>query len=276
MTGLRRVRHPGPAQVPRACVLPVQARPVTVTLRAGLTFLQAAAQALDGHDGAVLTLADVALDPLAYVIPGPAPGDGHAAWYSATHHMGPGATVIAGCAHLGWRDGAAFMHCHGVWTDARGARHMGHLLPDTARLAHDCTVTGWALSGGALVARPDPETRFTLLRPERGAPPSAAGAPAHLVTLRPNQDIGAALAATGLDGPVLGLGSLVGTALAGGTGLDSYATEILLTGGHVGAGTATLDAASIGLDGRMVTGRLAPGVNSVLITAELLVGPGTA
>ncbi|SUZ32183.1 hypothetical protein ROE7235_01937 [Roseibaca ekhonensis] len=266
---MRHVVHPGPAVEPRATALPVQAHPVEVVLRAGLPIGQAVAQALDGFDGGFLDLRDVGMDPLAYVIPGPAQ-NGHAAWYSETHMMGAGATILRGCVHMGWREGARFTHTHGIWTDASGRRHMGHILPDQAEVARDCTVRGWGLSGGCLEARPDPETAFTLFRPEPH-PRRTGGTPAHLVTLRPNQDIGAALVGLGLTGRVMGLGSLIGTRMQDGTALESYATEIFLTDGHISPMGAQLDAASIGLDGRMIEGRLAEGVNAVLVTAELLV-----
>jgi hypothetical protein len=266
---MRRVVHPGPAVEPRATALPVQAHPVEVVLRAGLPFGQAVAEAMDGFDGGFLDLRDVAMDPMAYVIPGPAQ-NGHAAWYSATHQMGAGARIVQGCVHLGWRDGARFTHTHGIWEDESGARHMGHILPDQALVARDCTVAGWGLTGGCLVAKSDPETAFTLFQPEPRAG-RAGGQAAHLVTLRPNQDIGTALTGLGLSGCVMGLGSLIGTRIKGGAVLDSYATEILLTNGHVGQEGAVLDAASIGLDGRMIQGRLAAGMNAILVTAELLV-----
>lgn len=266
---MRRVTHPGPALAPRATVLPVRAHPVEVILRGGAPFGQTVAEALAAFDGGFLELRDVAMDPLAYVIPGPAQ-NGYAAWYSETHHMGAGARIVQGCTHLGWREGARFTHTHGIWEDESGARHMGHILPDQAVVARDCTVTGWGLTGGCLVARPDPETAFTLFQPEARAG-AEGGTAAHLVTLRPNQDIGAALVGLELTGRVVGLGSLIGTQMAGGTALESYATEILLTAGRVGLEGAVLDAASIGLDGRMIEGRLAAGVNAVLVTAELLV-----
>jgi len=265
---IRSVIHPGPAVEPRATALPVQAHPVEVVLRGGLPFGEAVAEALASFEGGFLDLRDVPMDPLAYVIPGPAQ-NGHAAWYSATHYMGAGARIVQGCVHLGWRAGARFTHSHGIWADDTGARHMGHLLPDQAVVARDCTVAGWGLTGGCLVAQPDPETAFTLFQPEPRNT-QAGGAPAHLVTLRPNQDIGAALTGLGLSGAVMGLGSLIGTQMDRDT-LDSYATEILLTDGHVRPEVAMLHAASIGLDGRMIEGRLIPGANPVLVTAELLV-----
>jgi hypothetical protein len=266
---MRSVVHPGPALASRATVLPVQAHPVEVVLRGGLPFGQAVAEAMAAFDGGFLELRDVPMDPLAYVIPGPAQ-NGHAAWYSATHQMGEGTRIVQGCTHLGWREGARFTHSHGIWSDESGARHMGHILPDQAILARDCTVTGWGLTDGCLVARPDPETGFTLFQPEQ-RPESGGGQPTHLVTLRPNQDMGAALIGLELAGRVMGLGSLIGTQMEDGAALESYATEILLTGAHVGPEGAVLEAASIGLDGQMIEGRLATGVNAVLVTAELLV-----
>lgn len=266
---MRRVTHPGTAVEPRVTALPVQAHAVEVILRGGLPFGQSVAEALANFEGGFLELRDVPMDPLTYVIPGPAQ-NGHAAWYSATHQMGAGARIVQGCVHLGWREDARFTHTHGIWEDATDARHMGHILPDQAVIARDCTVRGWGLSGGCLEARPDPETAFTLFQPKQRES-RAGGEAAHLVTLRPNQDIGAALIGLGLTGRVMGLGSLIGTRMQDGAALESYATEILLTDGHIGPMGAHLEAASIGLDGRMIEGRLAAGVNTVLVTAELLI-----
>ena len=69
-----------------------------------------------------------------------------------------------------------------------------------------------------------------------------------------------------------GLGSLVGVSFTEGRIAD-YATELLLTGGALDQGRATLEAVATGFDGHPHAGRLAEGRNRICITAELLILP---
>jgi hypothetical protein len=205
---------------------------------------------------------------LDYVRPAPASGQGHAAWYSATHHLRDVQISQAG-AHLGLRDGRAFVHCHGLWGGA-----MGHMLVPDSVLAADTTVTGWGLSGAMLVAEPDAETLFTLFQPA-SMPAQDGGLPALLATLRPNQDvaagiIGLAAQAGFIAAQVEGIGSTVGADFDGGAITESYGTEFLLTNARVSEGQLDAQIAAVGFHGEIATGRLPMGRNAVCVTSELL------
>ncbi len=281
----RAIRHPGPVQPARLLVQPCTAVPVALTLQPGRAFGTAVAEAFAaaGFAGGYLRLRDAPMARLDYVIPARAPDDGHAAWYSATRRAGPGARILDAGLHLGLRDGAPFLHCHGLWTDAGGGVRMGHLLPSDAALAAPHRATGWGLRGAVLDVADDAETRFRLFAPRgEGAPaehggdgPRDGAAKALLMVLRPNQDvtraIEAACAAGGLqDARIEGIGSLVGAEQAGGDGTASFATEVLLCDGWLRDGRCTLDAAVVGLEGEISEGGLVAGRNPVCVTFELL------
>lgn len=270
---MRTILHPGPVAAERAAVVACRAHPVAVTLRGGLTVLDAMAAGLAalGFRGGWLRLDGAALSRLAYVVPAPAPGDGHAAWYSDTRVLTAAPRILSAGAHLGLRDGAPFAHCHGLWAEAGAAPRMGHLLPADSVLAADAVVEGWGLTGAVMDAAEDAETRFRLFRPRPDGAAGEGGRPALLAALRPNQDLCAAVAALAPGAAqVEGIGSLVGTVFEDGDGTASYGTEILLTDAQVAHGAARLDALSVGFDGAHAAGRLAPGRNAVCVTAELL------
>ena len=267
---MRQINHPGPVADTRADVVACQAQPVRVTLRAGHTLTRAIADGLAtaGFSNGYLRLDGAALEPMHYVQPAPAPGDGHAAWYSQTY-VQPLATIRHGGAHLGLRDGQPFVHCHAVWHD----QGMGHVLCDDTRLRSDVTVQGWGLRGAGLVARPDPETQFTLFRPQ--ATSTRMKGAAFLITLRPNQDIGCALLDIARDQQITrarieGIGSLVGTVFENAPNLESYATELLIVAGDLHSDELCLQVASVGFDGTSRHGVLRAGNNAVCVTAEVL------
>ncbi|MBR3371312.1 MAG: DUF296 domain-containing protein [Rhodobacteraceae bacterium] len=271
---LRHIAHPGPVAPVRDHALACHARPVSLTMRGGADITQAIDDALSqaGIHAAYLRLDGAMLSALRFVIPAPAPGDGHAAWYSQTHAPLQPVRLMEAGVHAGWRDGKRFLHCHGRWDGATPA--MGHVLCAESVLAGDCQVTGWAIEGAALHVADDPETEFALFQPKE-TPPTARASNAVLATLRPNQDIGQALeriaARHGLQtASIHGIGSLVGTSFREGIILDSYATEILMRDGWVQAGNVALDVASVGFDGRAYAGGLMPDANAICVTAEVL------
>jgi predicted DNA-binding protein with PD1-like motif len=267
---MRTITHPGPIADTRADLVPCHADPIEVTLRAGHTLTRAITQGLAeaGYPNGYLRLDGLSLAPLHYVTPAPATGDGHAAWYSQTFSQ-PLAKIQHGGAHLGLRDGQAFVHCHALWQD----QGMGHVLCDDSLIADDVTVQGWGLRGAGLVAQPDRETRFTLFRPQaEGAPVDGVSL---LVTLRPNQDIGRTLTRIAQNhhiswARVEGIGSLVGTVFEQAPHLASYATELLIIEGVLQSGEIDLQVASVGFDGAGQTGRLQSGQNAICVTAEVL------
>jgi len=228
-----------------------------------------------GFDAGYVMLRDIDLAPLAYVIPASAPDSDHIAWYSDTQRFGSARLLEAGCM-TGLRDEKPFLHCHGLW-EADGVIRMGHLLPFDSVIGKDTTAAAWGISGAAMIAREDPETNFKLFkaeaRPTSTAP--ASGRPAILASVRPNQDIGAAIADIarrhGLTKlAVHGIGSLVGCRLQDGQGLDWHANEVLVLDGAFDAGVARIEAAVVDREGRMARGQLTPGANAVSVTFELL------
>jgi len=273
---MRLIQHPGPVAIPRFRALPCRAHPITLTLRGGIPLDQAMVDALGalGFSAGYLRMDGAQMARLDYVRPAPASGQGHAAWYSATHQLCDVGITQAG-AHLGQRDGRAFVHCHGLWGGA-----MGHMRAADSLLAEDTTVTGWGLSGAMLVAEPDAETLFTLFQPAP-APVQEGGLPAALATLRPNQDvaagiIGLAAQAGFAQAQVEGIGSTVGADFEGGAITESYGTEFLLTKARVHDGALDAQIAAVGFHGEIAQGALPMGRNAVCVTSELLLIAGAA
>jgi hypothetical protein len=266
---IRTLRHPGPVLSPRWTALHCTATPVALTLPAADSLLASVAAALADFDGAWLWIEGAAMARLDFLIPGSDPAGAHAAWYAGPHRMPPGARILRLGLHLGWREGARFLHGHGVfaapgWTGPQA----GHILPRESALAWPVRATGFGIRGARLVQRPDPETGFPLFVPED----CGGGEGALLMTARPNQDLGTAVAAAagGLDLEVHGLGSLVAPCFTCGQRIDSPATEILLTRGRVAAGVPTFSADVVGMDGVLHEGVLAAGAAGICVTAEML------
>lgn len=270
---IRTLDHPGPATVERITALPCTATPLDLPLPAGVPLLDALAQAAEaaGVSAAWLELADATMARIDHLRPGPDPSGAHAAWYDGPHNA-DGASLIRLGLHLGHRDGARWLHGHGLWAGAGGIGG-GHVVPDATVLAEPATARGWALTGARLEVAPDPETRFDLFRPVASGGASAPNAA--LVTLRPNQDmteaLEAAAAALGVtDATLHGLGSLVAPRFLQG-GEDSFATEILITEGWIEGGRAYLNAAVVGFGGQVSVAPLARGGCGVCVTCEVLI-----
>ncbi|MFV0492781.1 MAG: hypothetical protein ACK5M4_13270 [Pseudorhodobacter sp.] len=266
------LRHPGPRAEARFMALPCRVQPVELRLAAGIPFDRAVAQAFADHGfpAGYLRLSKAQFDQLCYVIPAPAPGDGRAAWYSATHRLTQ-ATMWDGGLHLGRKDGAAFLHCHGLWSETGGEVRAGHLLSPESILAREVVARGWGVSGAALEVRHDPETGFDLFAPVAVSDRDKGDA-ALLATMRPNEDPHAILteiARTLPQAAIEGVGSLVHTHFISDQ-VESYATEVLLREGRIDHGVVTLSAAAVGFDGVPKTGLLKPNANRICITAELL------
>ncbi|WP_370049212.1 MULTISPECIES: hypothetical protein [Salipiger] len=271
------LQHPGPRAPDRFTALPCRAKPLTRHLAAGRPLDQAITEAFaaEGYGCGYLRLRDASFTRLAYVIPDRAPGDGRAAWYSETYRLAPAKLHDAGL-HLGRREGAPFLHCHGLWSGAAGGDavepRMGHLLMPESVLAEDTVAEGWGLSGAGFEVRPDAETGFDLFTPVAEAH-VGEGQPALLCKLGPNEDPHALLARAASELPrarVEGIGSLIDTRFEDGA-QESYATEVLLHDGRIERGAVQLEASSVGFDGVPGSGTLRPGANRTCITAELLI-----
>lgn len=269
---IARLQHPGPVAERRWAVEPCTATPVDLVLPVADTLAQSVALALADYDGGWLVIEDAPLGVLDFVIPGDDPTGAHAAWYAGPHQMGAGWIDHLGL-HAGRKDGAAWLHGHGVFR-APGweGPSMGHILPLESRLSHPIRARGWGLTGARLQVCADTETKFPLFQPVQ----TGTGTGAALITLRPNQDMGTALAAAAAEvgitnARVYGLGSIVHPHLRGQAPIDSYATEILLTDGRLTDGQAALEIEVVTLSASTHKGWLEPGANGVCVTAELLV-----
>lgn len=263
--------HPGPAYARRWAALPCSAQPVDLILPVADTLAQSVALALAGFDGGWLEIDNAPLANLEFVVPGADHTGQHAAWYAGPHRMGAGMVT-----HLGLfaalKDGAPWLHGHGGFAASGwSGPDFGHILPLDSRLAAPTRARGWALTGTGFEVQTDPETGFPLNQPAA----LGGGVGAALITLRPNQDMGAALIAAAAEAGitqacVFGLGSVVHPRLIGQPPIDSYATELLLTKGRIKHGHADLEVELITLSGARHTGILEPGKNGICITAELL------
>ncbi|GAA4228898.1 hypothetical protein GGQ68_003651 [Sagittula marina] len=270
--------HPGPAAEARFTALPCRAQPVTLGLAAGRPFDLAVIEAFakEGFDAGYMRLRDAPFTQLDYVIPARAPGDGRAAWYSETRHLAPAMLIEAGL-HLGRRNGAPFLHCHGLWRDTSGsgpepATQMGHLLMPDSILAEDVTAQGWGLSGARFEVQPDAETGFDLFTPVATGL-AGGGTGALLCKLGPNENPHALLPQVSHDLPrarIEGIGSLIRTSFEQ-VCQDSYATEVLLHHGEFDGQAVRIEASSVGFDGVAARGTLSPDGNRTCITAELLI-----
>ncbi|MBO0902917.1 PCC domain-containing protein [Jiella sonneratiae] len=281
---LRQIRHPGPVATIRhasawggAVRLDVTVEPGE-TMEAGLGRAVAAA----GCDAAYVAMAGARLSPFRYVMPAGSPGPDHAAWYSNTFAPEGVVTVEEAGAIVGRRDGAPFVHCHGLWRAGTGPLAMGHMLPAESRAAEPVRITGVGLRGAVFESRQDVETNFRLFAAERAASAASglrpAGPAALALTLRPNQDVSAAIEAICAEEGIAaarihGIGSLNGARFAAGPAMHSYASELLIRRGHLAEGRARLDVAVVAMDGTIFEGVLVRGENPVCVTFELVVVP---
>lgn len=281
--GLRTIRHPGPV----APVRHAKARGRLVPLR----FIIEAGEAMDaglgrgvaeaGCDAAYVNLSKARLNPFRYVMPADSPGPSHAAWYSETFAPNAGVLVEEAGAIVGERDGAPFVHCHGLWRAGGADLAMGHMLPNESFAGEAVTVTGFGLKGAAFRSREDAETNFRLFAAE--ASEANDNGPAHgpralAITLRPNQDVSEALeaiaAAEGIrDGTIHGIGSLNGARFETGPAMESYASELLIRNGRLEKGRVRLDVAVVAMDGTIFEGFLIRGENPVCVTFEIVLVP---
>lgn len=283
----RWIRHPGPPAAQRSASMAAPAIPLSFRIEPGWNVNTAIAHGFAdaGCAGGFIRIRGGRFQPFHYVIPAGSPGTDHAAWYSATYSPeGPVQIEEAG-AIIGRRDGAPFIHCHGLWSGSDGIRRMGHLLPLDTKVAETVQVTGIGLIEGAFTAVHDPETNFTLFTPDRLEKPTVLGHREGLglaVTIRPNEDVCLALEAIcaghGVDrARIHGIGSLNGARFEDGGIVDSYATELLVREGLVvktpQGHRARIDIAIVDMDGAISEGVLVRGQNPVCVTAEFVIEP---
>ena len=281
---MRRIVQPGPPVPERIQSVEARGRAFALTLEAGLPLLEAARRgfAAQGFAGGTLNIGTGALGPFAYVMPALSKTGANAAFYSDTFRPAGLTRLKIASMTLGQRGGAAFFHCHGLWTEADGRLSGGHILPEETIVAESFEAAAFGLDGAIFTAEPDPETNFKLFGPLASP---AAGAEttsrAFALRLRPNQDFAGALEdfcrARGIVRAKLhgGVGSTIGARFADGRMVEPFATELAVSSGMVepGAGgtlEAALDVALVDYTGGVAEGRLLRGDNPVLMTMELV------
>lgn len=258
----------------------------TVTRRASLSPGRRLVDAIDdeltalGVDSAQVELLGGPLARVSYCIPALCSDGSRAAWYSETHEAVTPATIVAGSATVGRRDGERFMHCHAAWYDAHGALRGGHLWPDTVVGATPVEVVVHALDSVALTSGTDDETLMPVFTPSATTTAVAGESRSVMSRVRPGVEIHDAvrrvMAEAGFErASVRGsLGSLVGATLLRDGGVahaDGPATEVSLAGHAVHGGEAHLSAFVMDRHGAVVVGELAERGNLVAVTFELLV-----
>jgi predicted DNA-binding protein with PD1-like motif len=295
---MRQVAQPGPPAAERIQWVEGRGRAFSFTLVAGLPLLEAARRgfAAAGFAGGTLNMKGGALGPFAYVMPALSVTGENAAFYSDTFRP-PGITRLTLAAMtLGTRDGAPFFHCHGLWTEADGRVHGGHMLPEATFVAEPFEVEAFGIEGAIFAAEPDAETNFKLFGPIVHRGDIGAGSPAAMAAgaeparglhrafalrLRPNGDLALGLEAfcrdRGIARAILrgGVGSTIGARFSDGRAVEPFATEIAVTRGEISPGAsgmpeAALDVALVDYTGGIAQGRLVRGDNPVLMTMELV------
>ncbi len=282
---LRSIRQPGPPPAERVVAVEGRGLEFPIRLNAGVRLLDGIAQAFAarGFTGGVVEVAELALDPMAYVMPALSATLQHAAYYSETFRPAGGVRLQHGALTFGRRDGAAFFHAHALWREVDGKRCGGHILPDDTVVAEAAEVTGFGFAGGGFRAVLDPETNFKLFEPAAGPAglQGHVGARAFALRLRPNQDLAGALegfcAACGIDRARIrgGVGSTIGARFTDGAVVEHFATEVYLRGGLIepapgGALRAHLPAGLVDYTGAIAEGVLSRGENPVLMTFEVI------
>ena len=280
---MRRIVQPGPPVPARIQWVEARGRAFALKLEAGLPLLEAARRgfAAQGFAGGTLNIGAAALGPFAYVMPALSKTGENAAFYSDTFRPAGVTRLKTASMTLGRRDGAAFFHCHGLWTEADGRIGGGHILPEETIVAESFEAAAFGLDGAIFTAEPDRETNFKLFGPLAS---QAAGAEttsrAFALRLRPNQDFAGALEgfcrAHGIARAKLhgGVGSTIGARFADGRMVEPFATELAVSFGMVEPGAshtpeAALDVALVDYTGGIAEGRLMRGDNPVLMTMEL-------
>jgi len=281
---MRSIAQPGPPTPERIQWVAARGRAFSFTLEAGLPLLEAARRGFitQGFAGGVLNIRGGALGPFAYVMPALSKTGENAAFYSDSFRPAGITRLKMGAMTLGQRDGAAFFHCHALWTEADGHASGGHILPEETIVAEPFQVEAFGIDGALFAAEPDPETNFKLFGPVASAATGAkTTSRAFALRLRPNQDFAGALEAFCTERGIVhaklhgGVGSIIGARFADGRIVEPFATEMAVRSGVIargagGALAAELDVALVDYTGGLAEGRLLRGDNPVLMTMELV------
>lgn len=265
---MTRMIHPGPRAETRAVAARASLRSIAGVLPAGRTVMAAVARLFADADckGGMVWLDGAACDPMRFVLPAASTDGIHAAWYSDTHAPDGPVTIDRATATVGWKDGAPFLHCHGIWGGT-----MGHLLPLDSMLAADARVTGLGAPDAWFEALPDAETGFTLFTPQ-----GAGAGRSLLARILPGEDVVTAVEALcarhGIaDARLHGVGSIDHIRFEDGRRMDCHATELRLDGAALTQGRATVSIDVVDIAGTIMHGTLQRGANPVGVTLELII-----
>ncbi len=267
-----RMVHPGPRSPDRVAVRRATLRPMAGVLPKGMTVMQAVGDLFAAHGckGGVLSLAGVVCDPMRFVLPAPSTDGIHAAWYSDTHAPDGPWVIHSATATVGIKDGAPFLHCHGVWGQPA---QMGHLLPFDCVLAQDAQVTGLGAADAWFESLPDAETAFTLFTPQGGD-----NGPAILARILPGEDVITAIETLAARHTITharlhAVGSIDHITFAQGHGVACHATELRFDGATLTDGRANIPIEVVDIHGTISCGTLTRGNNPVGVTLELIIEP---
>lgn len=270
------IRHPGPpAPVPfqtarGTCVTR------TVRLEAGGTLMQQVARVMeaDGCDSGIIVLDHLRMGPYRFVGPDKSTDGIHAAWYSAPRG-GDLATIGAGTAIVGRRDGAWWLHAHARWTEDGAAIPVaGHLLPDEVVLPEAAEVKLHAFRGGAFDVSVNKETQFSIFHPTGGQSTGNAV----IAKVNPHHDISTSIrqiaeGARFRAADIFGIGSLIGASFADGAPsmISSISEVFLRQPARLEHGDLTLPIYCVDPEGGHFAGPLSPVNHPVCVTFELLI-----
>ena len=253
-------------------------------LKSGLNLIDAIAKPLlaAGFEAAGVRLEGGSLMPFTYLIPAPSTDAKYAAYYSEPFELLGETQIEVANVSVGRRSGHPFLHCHGIWIEADGARRGGHPIPDQTFIASPPRARAWGLSEVALHSEFDPETNFTLFHPAPTSGAAASSGPRMVVArIRPNEDVSDGIEAIcrkhGFTAAIVrgSIGSVIDPWFADGRRVEADSTELLVLDGAVrsdmsGKLQSRLDVALVDTEGRVHQGRLVPGCNPVCITFELM------
>ncbi len=288
---MRSIQHPGSTSAERVRAVATQTRQVEIDLPPGRSLLDAVRFALEpfAAKSAVLNLYGGAFFPFAYALPALSKTSEHAVYFSDRFDALEPVQLARASVTYGQRDGHPWLHCHAAWAQSDGTRCSGHVLPEHAVVLETVSASVCLLDSAQFQVRHDEETRFALLKPEvvnteliLSAAPTALA-----VRLSPNVDVCTAIEDIcrehGIKQATLhgGVGSTVGAAFDDGRIVQPFVTEVLIRDGRIvcgsdGAPRALIDVDLVDFSGGVHRGRLARGLNPVLVTFELVLVPVVA
>lgn len=270
--------HPGPAAADRIQMLRSGLIPLEGTLEAGEDITSGLHRifAQAGCRGGVAMLKGGSCAPFQFVGPSFPSDDTHAAWYSETRIPEGGAQIVDATAIVGWRDGQAFVHCHGHWQTQDHLPPMGHVLPTDCRVAEPIAISGYGSPSAWFESLPDAETNFTLFTLAGSGHADESRGAGLLLRIRPHQDLCHAIEAACREHNItqarlFGIGSVISPDFEDAPRITCPITEIVLEESVLVGGVAHIHMRAVDVHGTIGNGKIRRGRNPVCVTAEILV-----